>query len=244
MDNIKSQKSIKTEEILKQSFFLYKENFYLFIGIAILGCAFALLHGILFPYVPHTRYTTGSFIIKSASFFVRIWADIALITAVSSRYLNNETTIRKCFFNVNVKGKYWNFIVATFGYVFAVIGGSLLFLIPGIYLGTIYSLAPIAVVLEKKGIKPFELSKVFVKGSFWRVFPLCLLCLIPSLLTVFLYLLLKTNYHLINILTHIFYMFCWSFLAVVMVVLYHRLKEKREGEQFLQKAGVPINGEL
>jgi len=233
-NEIKSQKSISIGEILKQSFLLYKNNFCLFIGIVILGNALMLLHGTLLSFMPDKVVAIVSLIITLVSICILLWANMALIIAASNRHLNNRTTLKECFFKT--KGIYWRFIGVNLMYFLISVAGLLLFVIPGIYLGTIFLLAPIVVALEKKGIRPFETSKALVKGSFWKVF---LLNLITFVLLLFGLYFGRFN-ETIKILADIFVTFCASFLTVATVILYHKLKEKREAEQSLQKIEVPI----
>jgi len=242
-DTLKSNQPVNISKILKQSFSLYKENFLLFIGIAFLGYAVGLLDAVLRA-IFENAYTYGwiSLIAVPLGFLISIWASVALIIAVSNRYLNNVTTWKQCF--IEVKGKYWRFIVITALYILISGAGILLLVIPGIYWGTIFCLATVAVVLEKrKDIGPLKISKELVRGDFWKIFLLGLIILVVSSpLHIILFNLTKTNRNVAIILMQIFPIFYVSFTTVVGVTLYHNLKEKKKDRLPLETGGATKKG--
>jgi hypothetical protein len=171
-------------------------------------------------------------VVSFVSIFILPWSGIALIIAASNRYLNNKITLEECF--LKAKGIYWRFIGVILMYSLFYWAGLLLFVIPGIYLGIIFLLAFVAVVLEKKDVDPFKISRALIKGSFWKVF------LISLLLSIMLLFCLYLAVYLDKILAETFIIIFSPFSWVVTVLLYYRLKEKREAEQSLQNMEVPI----
>jgi len=237
MENeIKSKKSIEIWEILKRSLSLYKENFSLFIGIIILGYVLSLLNT-LRMIILKTTYAWIGFITSWLGILIVSWAYIALVIAISNRYLNNKITLKECF--IAAKEKYWRYIGICILYGLILGAGLLLFLIPGIYWGTIFSLASITVVLEKRrDIGPLRISKELIRGYFWRVFLLELIILLFSLYLYFIYFgLAKINQNLATILLQIFLLFYTPFYIGVSVTLYYILKDIKEGE-------LPIESEI
>lgn len=236
-EQIKPKKSIEIWGILKQSLLLYKENFFLFIGIAFLGNASWFLYTFLMSLL-ETAYPWVSFIIISLSFLISFWASLALIIAVSKRYLNNSITLKECF--IKTEGRYWKFVGISMLYYLIWGIGLLLLLIPGIYWWTIFSLAIVIVVLERRtDIGPLKMSRELIKESFWKVFSLMLILLALSLPSYFIYKFPQISENLAMILGNIFFIFYASFSPVAMVVLYYRLKEKKAAQLPLEPA-IPI----
>jgi hypothetical protein len=168
--------------------------------------------------------------------FISIWGHIALIIAVSNRYLNNKITIKESF--AKVKGKYWRYIGINILYFLIVGTGLLLFLIPGIYWWIILSLATVVVVLEKRrDIGPFKISKELIKGSFWRIFSLYMV--INTLLYLIYFVLLKMSQNLSMFTFQIFLIFYTPFITGARVILYYKLKEKRD---LPLESGLPKRG--
>jgi len=227
--------SINIWTILGQSLQLYKRNFFLFIGIVGLGYALWVINDLLAILVkPH--YAWSSILLGSLGYFVMFWSSAAVVIAVSARYSDKRVTLKECF--AGVKGNYWRFMGVSILYVLILGAGLLLLVIPGICWGTIFSLAPVAVLLEKrKDMGSFKISKALIKGSFWRVF---LLWLIISAIPLFLYTLFfrsaSVNQSLSMLLVQITSVFYVSFEMVVGVVLYHKVKE-------MKKDALPVESE-
>lgn len=237
VNEVKSRKSIGIGGILKQSLSLYKENFSLFIGIAILGYAVGLLSSLLViltetapKEISFIIALLSAFILAPLSLFITFWASIALIIAASNRYLHISITLKECF--IKTKGRYLRYMGVCILYFLVLIAGLLLFVIPGIYWGTIFLLATVACVLEKtKLIGSFKISKGLVRGSFWKVFLLSLIVLALSLPAYLIYSkLTRIDQNLATILVQIYSIFYISFSTVIEVTLYHRLKERKQDQ--------------
>ncbi len=225
---MQSRKSVEILPILKRSLSLYKDNFSLFIKIAILGEAVYLLDMIRRTLPQDVLPWTG-FIVLPAGILVYTWASIALVIAASNRYADKTIVLKESF--VQVKGKYWRYICVGILYLLILGTGLLLFLIPGIYWGTIFSLAGLVVVLEKRrDISPFKISKILVRGNFWKVFFLGLIMLVLSLPPLFLLRTARINENLAIIVGRVFYIFLGPFSTSVSVTLYHVLRDRKESE--------------
>lgn len=238
MENeINSRKPIEIGQILRQSIALYKENFSLFIKIAILGYGLAMLNSLLAllcetanKLVALILTPIGIFILAPLGVFVLFWASMALIIAISNRYLGNEITLRECF--IKTKGKYWRYVGISILYILILAVGMALFLIPGIYWATIFLLVTVIAALEETKVTgAFRVSKGLIKGSFWRVFLLGVIISGLSLPAYIIYSKLAgASQHLATILGQIYSIFYISFSTVIEVTLYHQLKTDRSLE--------------
>ncbi|MBD3264732.1 MAG: hypothetical protein GF375_06490, partial [Candidatus Omnitrophica bacterium] len=220
-------RSIKISDILKQSLLLYRKNFLTLLGIVFLGSIFGILNTLSFL-APPEIYNRLSLITGFLSIFASVWASIALIICISGRYSGEQITLKDCF--VNTKGRYWRFIGISILYALIAGLGILLFIIPGIYWGTIFSLSTVAVVIEQKGdIGPLRRSKELIKGYFWKVFTIGLITSLLLLPVYFLAFVLMTKDKFLGSLSiQTYSLFYLSFVGVVEVVLYHRLREEKE----------------
>ena len=180
MEMLQNKQKIRIGVVLKKSLLLYKDNFFLFIGILFLGYSLFLSHYLIGMVKSHDQLwisLIGSVLII-AGLLVVVWGSIALIIAIANRYENKKITIKSCF--LEVKGNYWRYCLIALIYFLIVFVGLLIFVIPGIYWGVIFCLSYIVVVLEKSGnLIPFIRSKELVKGNFWRMFCLGYIGSIP-----------------------------------------------------------------
>jgi hypothetical protein len=101
----------------------------------------------------------------------------ALILAVSKKHLNENTDIKQSF--VETKNKIWRLLGVSILGTLIFIAGFLLLFIPGMYWGTIFSLAGIVLVLENTAFfESFTRSKNLIKSNFGPIFGLYLLLFI------------------------------------------------------------------
>jgi len=162
-----NKNTIQIVGTLKESFVLYKDNFILFIAIILLGGAITLIEQFLFIF----NISLGWFspITMLVGIYISFWAYVALILSVSKRFQNQDIKIKDAF--LASKDKIGVFVgVSSFSFLIF-ITGCLLFIIPGFYLGTIFELAGLIVVLENVSFfDSFKRSKGLIKGYFWPVF--------------------------------------------------------------------------
>lgn len=75
----------------------------------------------------------------------------------------------------DARGSYWICVIVSFFYAFLTALGFFLLLLPGIYWGSIYCLAPMSTVLSRTGVlDSFRNSKALIRGSFFSVFKICM----------------------------------------------------------------------
>ncbi len=88
----------------------------------------------------------------------------AVIHAVASAYLSKPTTMGGCF-NSGLQ-RFWALLGTSLLVGLAIVGGSLLCLVPGIIFAFWFMLAPYVVVLERQaGSSAMERSKALMKGN-------------------------------------------------------------------------------
>lgn len=225
---------IKIGSILKEAVVLCKTNFFLFIAITLLGFSAFLLKMILslIPQLVHPWILSG---LSLTGIFIYEWSVIALIIAVSHRCSGHETTFRECL--IQTKGRYWRVIGVEVQCFLIFVVGLLLLVVPGIYWGTLFSLAALAAVLEtRKNISSLRMSKELVKGSFWKVFLIGLIMLaLGSSLEFATFGLSKISQNLATIAQEVFAIFYFPFSGAVGTVLYLRLKENKQAHVALRK---------
>ena len=210
---------------------MYRANFSTFVGIAALGASLYLLR------VPLRLLSKAAGqIIGLPGIFLSLWASAALVITVSHRSQDNTIIGVKAAFRA-AKGKYWRYFKAQIVYALIALIGFLLLVVPGVYWGTLFSFAPIAVVLEKDtAVNPFKISKSLIRGAFWRVFVLGLIttilfplfCLLPLF---FVFHRLQLSQPIKVVLGQIF-MICYiPLLTIIQVTLYHTLKGREQAQQ-------------
>lgn len=233
-DETQREDDIKIGLILKEAAVLCKTNFFLFIAITLLGFSAFLLKTVLsvIPQLVHPWILSG---LSLTGIFTYQWSVIALIIAVSHRYVGRKTTFRECL--TQTKGRYWRVVGVEVQCFLIFVVGLLLLVVPGIYWGTLFSLAALAAVLEtRRDINPLRMSTELVKESFWKVFLVGLIMLaLGSSLEFVTFGLSKISQNLETITHEIFTIFYFPFSGAVGTVLYLRLKEKKQGELALRK---------
>lgn len=223
MDN----NGISSWSILKQSFALYRKNIVLFMSIVIVGHAIKVM-SIFVNIVPAGNYSKGlETIVGLGGDLIALWAYIALVIGTSCRYHNEKTSFKDCY--VSARSKYFDVLSIGILYSLILVGGLILFVIPGIYWGITFSLFGEIIILEKVDNKvgPLKRSSMLIKGHFWSVFLLRMIFFVPSL---FLYIFFRrlgiVDNVGIQLVLELFGMFVVSFSAVVSVVLLYELKER------------------
>ena len=151
--------------LLKTSWNIYKKHFLLFVGVVLPAIAVNIIFNILeiIPSsLPFIFVTVGNI----AGFLLSILVGISLIYAVKEREkgITAKQALKKGwkrFFS------YWWLTVLN---VFIVMGGYLLFIIPGIIISVWFSVAAYVFVAEdRKGMTALFRSKHLVSGHWWGV---------------------------------------------------------------------------
>jgi len=143
-------------KLLDETFDIYRRNILLFLGIsAIPNIALLVLQIVLSgssltnPNAPRMATVSVSLIMWLASLFVSSIVTAATTLAVSDIYLDTPTSVAACF--ARVAGKALRVCYVSFVVSLIVALGTLLCIVPGVYLAGFYGVAIPAVVLEKTG---------------------------------------------------------------------------------------------
>jgi hypothetical protein len=168
---------LSTGELLDRTFSLYRSHFGLFMGI------FALPHlavltfqcvGITFqsptPQLSNVLLTSLWGLLAAAfSLAVSAASQAATVVAVSEVHLDRPTSIMDSF--ARVKGQILGVVGLSLLIGLAAGAACVAFLVPGIYLFVMWSLAVPAKVLENKGVlDSMSRSSDLTQGNRWRIF--------------------------------------------------------------------------
>lgn len=222
-----SERKVRPGDILLRSWYLYRDNFLLFILIAVIGQALYTVRGALSATGVQGLWAVGVGLVPAA-IVIRFWAGAALIVAASSRHNAQEVSLKGCF--AKVEGRYLTYVMATVLYSLASVTGLLLLIVPGLYVGTILCLAAYVAVLEDRKLAgSFRRSRQLVAGSFWRVLLIMLFLGVLGAAGGFAAYGLSRVHHIIPIVWLAAYeVLLWPFSTAVHAVLYRRLAEKEE----------------
>ncbi|TSC84320.1 MAG: membrane protein [Parcubacteria group bacterium Gr01-1014_13] len=107
-------------------------------------------------------------IVFAASIVFAIWVTIALARAISDSLLAKPTNWKETFLTSSTL--IWPVVFTSFLVSLSVIGGTLLFILPGIIFAVWYSFASYAVIFEgAKGLSAMRASKALVVGRWWPI---------------------------------------------------------------------------
>jgi len=180
-----NQQLLGIGELLNQTFQIYKNRIgvflvitavpFLFAFLSIPFLIFSLFFGVLFAF---PAYRTFSFILLPfvvlmvaaygiLMIVISIWSSISLLYAIKER--EQKIGIKEAFDKSwpKILPYWWISIISGF----IVIGGYLLFIIPGIILAVSFSLAACILVSEDRtGMIALFRSRQLIKGYWWKVF--------------------------------------------------------------------------
>ncbi len=160
--------------LLDETFYIYRNNFLLFVAISALpnlalllltlGAAAAAIN----PANPGGVAIVGGLGTVFAKLFVTAMVTAATTLAVSEIYLNRETSARACFSRVAGKTPRVAGVSIMVGFIVGF--GMILLVIPGIYWAGLYALAIPAIVLEDVGAgQSLSRSSDLTKGAVGRM---------------------------------------------------------------------------
>lgn len=178
---------LSTGELLDRTFSLYRNHFMLFVGIFALPRLLVL--GLEFwQLVDQKPYARTPNILASllwtlalmlAGMIMAAASQAATVIAVSELHLDRPASVMESF--ARVKGHLFGVIVISIIVALGMGAGLLAFLVPGVLLAIIWSVAVPAKVLEDKGaLAALSRSVDLVKGDWGRVFVIWLLVLTLS----------------------------------------------------------------
>lgn len=172
---------IKTGEIISNSWQYFAENFkkivpymiYLFIPNFVLGLA-----GVASLYLEKYA-TSGAFVLTNniialaifvACIIFTLWVTMALTKNLGALIINKQPLGYKESFSAT-SHLIWPIIYTSLLVVLIVIGGTILFVIPGIIFSIWYSFTYYSVLFEeKRGVAALSASKSLVSGRWWQIF--------------------------------------------------------------------------
>jgi len=175
---------LSTGELLDKTFTVYRQNFGVFFGIAILPqlALYAVLTIMGVSLKGRSAAAAGAAIGAALLYFAGsiiagAVTQAATTFAVSSVYLDQPTSVRSAY--SHAKGRILAVIGVTIMFAIAFGIGSMLLLIPGLLVLMWYSLALPATVIERTGVSAsFTRSKQLSQGSGFRVLVVYVLMLI------------------------------------------------------------------
>ena len=164
-------------ELIVDSWNLYKNNWRKFLPFVIMLflptlilSALGAITLYLSVYLPSSSLTSNIVILVvfAASMVFAVWVAIALARTMFD-CLSAQPTDWKQTFSAS-SGLIWPAILASFLVTLSVLGGTLLFIIPGIIFAVWYNFTFYAVVLEgSKGLNAMRASKSLVVGRWWSI---------------------------------------------------------------------------
>jgi len=178
-----SLRPLSTGELLDKTFTLYRRNFPLFFGIAALAqlgpfIVLIAMTGIFRS--ANTQHTASTAVTVAITGLVTLFAYLAATMiaagliqaattfAVSSLYLEEPVSIKSAY--ARVKGLVWRSVNVVLSVGIRIVGGLLLFIIPGIIMLRRYSLSvPVAVLENLKTRAALKRSRQLSEGSGGRI---------------------------------------------------------------------------
>ncbi len=154
---------------MRESWSLYTKNFALFAKVVTWLLVPTVILSIL-PVLPLglAVLVPLNLFFSLASFFIGLFVAVALV-AVITVLLKKETVNLTSIYNFSYS-KILSYLWISILTILAVLGGTILFIIPGIIFSVWFSFAAYVLVVEgKTGVQSLAASKELVKGYFWPV---------------------------------------------------------------------------
>lgn len=215
-------KRIGIKETIGESWELYKDNFKLFISIALIGFIIDFINAGLIDinrFLSINEYGLALkfliLLLLIVVFYYSCKITITFYICISMRYKNINTSIKYCY--KNASAKVWRYIGTCFKFVLMLLipvivliivmiisrgkiryFGISVIMVPIIYLATINGFAPIISILEDKKLPCFKISREIVKGDFWRIILLVFLTIIIFNIPYYIYMNVFNNIRMIS----------------------------------------------
>ncbi len=164
-------------EIVVDSWDLYAKNWRKFLPFIIMIflptlilSALGTITLYLSVYLPSSSLASNIIILVvfAASIVFAIWVTIALARTIFDCLLAKPTQWKETF--LTSSNLIWPVIIVSFLVTLSVIGGTILFIIPGIIFAVWYSFASYAVIFEgAQGLAAMRASKALVVGRWWPI---------------------------------------------------------------------------
>ncbi len=151
-------------EVLDEAFDLYKKNFRLFFGLAVLLNTFSAVIVLATPEQGAARLVANLF-----SFLTTLITAGALTDAALARIMGRQTTLGAAY-RQGLRNS-MRLLLGAIVYGLAMAGGLILFLVPGFFVILWALLLPPVVVVEKRtGIAALTRARQLAAGNVWRLF--------------------------------------------------------------------------
>jgi hypothetical protein len=132
------------------------------------------------PGVPNAQRAAAPVAILVASLVGAVLAIMVLLAAevviagfttivVSQAVLGKDITVGEAW--ERLRARMWPLVGVTVLYIICVFAGTILCLVPGVWVGVLFALATPALVLEQVGVgQAFQRSKVLMRDAWWQTF--------------------------------------------------------------------------
>lgn len=159
---------ISAWDLIVKSWQLFSKNFTTLFKVIL----WLLVPTILLSLAPllgeNTTVVTITFFLMALTIVVSIWINIILIELLN-KYYKNETADVEGLYKTSWS-KFWPLVLVSVLVGLAVLGGTILFIIPGIIFAVWFSFANYFLILEdKRGIEALKASKKLVQGKWWSI---------------------------------------------------------------------------
>ena len=164
-------------ELISDSWNLYLKNWRKFLPFMLLTflptlilSALGTISLYLEMYLPSSSVASNIVILVVfvASMIFAVWVTIALTKTISDCVLAKPTQWKETFSASS--DLIWPILLTSLLVTLSVIGGTLLFIIPGIIFAVWYSFSSYAVIVDgKKGLEAMRSSKALVVGRWWSI---------------------------------------------------------------------------
>ena len=218
-----AKKLMPIGELFSKSFKFYQEHYKKLMLITLILVLPMVISQIL-PYISSSAaMMLVIFIVSVASIVIAVMAEIVLVLYIKEKNLNFD--IKKAFFT-DSKNKFWSFIWISILVGLVVMGGMILFIIPGIYWMICFIFASYILIDQgKKGWEAAKESKRLVKGNWWPVFGRLALIYIVIFVVQLALMPLVYNAYLYLIATYILTFIVTPFALVYTYFIYENLKK-------------------
>jgi hypothetical protein len=232
MVQAQEKKPLRILQLLSQALSLYRKNFLLFVSISFLGNILyypqALLRAIEGQPVTFSWLYLIFNLLVVVNLFIALWAYMALVNAGAAKYQQQSINFKRSF--LRARGNYLRFIFVSLCYSLVIGIGLMLFVVPGIYWGIVFSLAGVIAILDKqRQLSPFKTSKQLISGYFFKVlFAGAIVNIIFFIVQGFILELAKHSQLLTVVIAAVFNILYLPLIASFSVVVYYQLKQIKD----------------
>lgn len=181
---------LSISELLDRTFHLYRNHFLVFVGIIaipqLVVLALELVNAATLVPSPLARFSALNITAAIVSYIAIEISAAATVIAVSNYHLDRPVSLGSAF--AQAKGSMVRVILITFAIAIASGIALIFFVIPGVYLWLMWSLAIPVTVLEGGGLNAStRRSQMLTKGARGRIFAVLLLLIVLGMVVGFLF---------------------------------------------------------